>query len=88
VLLSRITIGLRKCGTGLCTNLFTECGYKFCWLLQAGRLRCLVYGKKQGALVRLFCGLALMIFLYFMSDVYLLVIIERVIAVLPCFWRG
>jgi hypothetical protein len=29
-----------------------------------------------------------MIFLYFMSDVYLLVIIERVIAVLPCFWRG
>ena len=46
-----------------------------------------VYGKKQGALVPLFCGLALMIFPYFISDVYLLVIISGVIAVLPCFWR-
>lgn len=46
------------------------------------------YGKKQGALVPLICGLALMIFPYFISDVYLLAIAGSVIAVLPYFWRG
>ncbi|MFT5590420.1 MAG: hypothetical protein ACI9ZF_002606 [Bradyrhizobium sp.] len=46
-----------------------------------------VYGKKQGALVPLFCGLGLMIFPYFMSNVYLLLIIGGVIAALPYFWR-
>ncbi|MFT5534792.1 MAG: hypothetical protein ACI8WM_001391 [Burkholderiaceae bacterium] len=46
-----------------------------------------MYGKKQGALVPLSCGLALMIFPYFVTNTVLLVIVGSVMSVLPYFWR-
>ncbi|KAB2661779.1 MAG: hypothetical protein DVB31_11985 [Verrucomicrobia bacterium] len=46
-----------------------------------------IYGKKQGALVPLLCGLALMVFPYFVSDTILLVAIGGVLVALPFFLR-
>jgi hypothetical protein len=46
-----------------------------------------MYGKKQAALVPLCCGLALMIFPYFISNTYLLALIGSAITALPYFWR-
>lgn len=46
-----------------------------------------VYGKRQKAVVPLICGLALMIFPYFVSNTLLLVAIGIVLAVLPYFVR-
>ena len=46
-----------------------------------------VYGKKQKAVVPLICGLALMIFPYFVSNTWLLVAIGIVLMVLPYFVR-
>lgn len=46
-----------------------------------------IYGKKQKAVVPLTTGIALFIFPYFISNVYLLVIIGVVLVVLPYFVR-
>ena len=44
-----------------------------------------LYGKKQRAVVPLVCGLALMVFPYFIASAFLLVAIGIVLAVVPCF---
>jgi hypothetical protein len=46
-----------------------------------------IYGKKQRAVVPLVCGLALMVFPYFVSNVMLLVGIGVLLMALPCFLR-
>jgi hypothetical protein len=46
-----------------------------------------VYGKKQGAIVPLLCGLALMIFPYFVSNIALLALIGIALMVIPYFVR-
>jgi hypothetical protein len=46
-----------------------------------------LYGKKQQAVVPLFCGLALMIFPYFVSNTILLVVIGAALIALPYFVR-
>lgn len=47
-----------------------------------------VYGKKQQAAVPLVCGLALMIFPYFVANTVLLVAIGVVLIVVPYFVRA
>jgi predicted membrane protein len=42
-----------------------------------------VYGKKQKALVPLFSGIALFVFPYFISNVYILVIVGVILVMLP-----
>jgi hypothetical protein len=46
-----------------------------------------LYGKKQRAAVPLVCGLALMIFPYFVSNTILLVVIGVALMVIPYFVR-
>jgi len=46
-----------------------------------------VYGKKQKAIVPLTTGIALFIFPYFISNVYLLVLVGAVLVALPYFVR-
>lgn len=46
-----------------------------------------LYGKKQQAIVPLFCGLGLMIFPYFVSNTILLVVIGAALTALPYFFR-
>lgn len=46
-----------------------------------------VYGKKQKAVVPLFCGLGLMIYPYFVSNTILLVAVGAVLTALPYFIR-
>jgi len=46
-----------------------------------------LYGKKQRAVVPLVCGLALMVFPYFVSNVVLLVGIGVVLMAIPYFLR-
>lgn len=46
-----------------------------------------VYGKKQGAVIPLLCGLALMIFPYFVSNTILLVVIGIALLAIPYFVR-
>jgi hypothetical protein len=46
-----------------------------------------VYGKKQKAVVPLFTGIALFVFPYFLSNVYLLVAVGAVLVALPYFIR-
>jgi len=48
-----------------------------------------LYGKKQQAIVPLFCGLALMVFpyFYFVSNTFLLVAIGVALTALPYFVR-
>jgi hypothetical protein len=46
-----------------------------------------IYGKKQRAVVPLVCGLALMVFPYFVSNVMLLVGIGALLIALPYFLR-
>jgi hypothetical protein len=46
-----------------------------------------VYGKKQGAAVPLVCGLALMIFPYFVENTFLLVAVGVVLMAIPYFIR-
>jgi hypothetical protein len=46
-----------------------------------------IYGKKQKAVVPLVCGLALMLFPYFVSNVLLLVGIGALLAAIPYFLR-
>jgi len=47
----------------------------------------LVYGKKQKAAVPLFIGITLFIFPYFISDVYILVIVGIILVAIPYFVR-
>ena len=46
-----------------------------------------IYGKKQKAVVPLVCGLALMLFPYFVSNIVLLVGIGALLAAIPYFLR-
>jgi hypothetical protein len=46
-----------------------------------------IYGRKQRAVVPLLCGLTLMVFPYFVSNVLLLVGIGVVLAAIPYFLR-
>jgi hypothetical protein len=46
-----------------------------------------IYGKKQGAVVPLLCGLGLMVFPYFISSTWLLVGVGVALAALPYFFR-
>ena len=46
-----------------------------------------VYGKRQQAVVPLVCGLALMVFPYFVSNTVLLVVIGAVLIAVPYFVR-
>jgi hypothetical protein len=46
-----------------------------------------IYGKNQRAIVPLFTGIALFIFPYFISNVYMLVSIGFILVVLPYFVR-
>ena len=46
-----------------------------------------VYGKKQQAIVPLLCGLALMIFPYFVSNVLVLVVVGMALMAIPYFVR-
>lgn len=46
-----------------------------------------VYGKKQRAWVPLCCGLALMVFPYFIANVWLLVGVGALLCGLPYFYR-
>jgi hypothetical protein len=46
-----------------------------------------IYGKKQRAVVPLVCGLALMVYPYFVPNVMALVVIGIVIAAIPYFLR-
>jgi hypothetical protein len=47
----------------------------------------LIYGRKQRAVVPLLCGLALMVFPYFVSNNILLVVIGVVLMAIPYFFR-
>lgn len=42
-----------------------------------------VYGKKQAAVMPLVCGLALMIFPYFVTNIYALVAVGLILIALP-----
>jgi len=47
----------------------------------------LIYGRKQRAVIPLVCGLALMIFPYFVSNTILLIAIGIALIVIPYFVR-
>lgn len=47
-----------------------------------------VYGKKQGEVIPLLCGLALMIFPYFVSSTLLLVALGAVLIAIPFYYRN
>ncbi|MGD8939476.1 MAG: hypothetical protein PVJ72_08850 [Gammaproteobacteria bacterium] len=46
-----------------------------------------IYGRKQRAVVPLMTGIALFIFPYFISNIYMLVIVGSVLVALPYFVR-
>jgi len=46
-----------------------------------------VYGKRQQAIVPLFAGIALCVFPYFISNVYVLVLVGVALMALPYFVR-
>ncbi|MDY0746498.1 hypothetical protein SNE35_18440 [Paucibacter sp. R3-3] len=46
-----------------------------------------VYGKKQGAIVPLLCGIALAVFPYFVTNTWLMVVVGVVLAAVPYFVR-
>ncbi len=46
-----------------------------------------IYGKKQKAIVPLLTGIALFVFPYVISDVYLLVLVGAVLVAVPFFIR-
>ena len=47
----------------------------------------LIYGKRQGHVVAWVCGLALMIYSYFLSDPYLVVAVGACLMAVPRFVR-
>ena len=46
-----------------------------------------IYGKRQSALLPLFCGLALMVFPYFFSSTLWLLLIGGALMAAPWYWR-
>ena len=44
-----------------------------------------VYGKKQKTIVPIICGVGLMVFPYFISNLYILILLSIVLVVLPFF---
>lgn len=46
-----------------------------------------IYGKRQSSIMPMVCGVALMVYPYFVSNVYLLVIIGLVLMALPYYYR-
>jgi len=46
-----------------------------------------MYGKKQAAIVPMICGVALMVYPYFVSNTIVLVVIGVVLAAVPYFVR-
>jgi hypothetical protein len=46
-----------------------------------------IYGRRQRAVVPLLCGLALMVFPYFVSNAILLVVVGVVLMAIPYFFR-
>jgi hypothetical protein len=42
-----------------------------------------IYGKKQKAIIPLLCGIGLMLFPYFISNVFIFIIIGGVFVILP-----
>ena len=46
-----------------------------------------IYGKKQENWVVFLCGLVLMVYPYFISNTYILVLVGSVITAVPYFWR-
>jgi hypothetical protein len=46
-----------------------------------------VYGKKQGRLVPVICGLALMVYPYFISNTVIVVVVGILLTVIPYFVR-
>ena len=46
-----------------------------------------VYGKKQNAIVPLVCGVALMVFPYFVTNVILMIVVGLFFSALPYFVR-
>jgi len=46
-----------------------------------------VYGKKQGRLVPLICGLALMVYPYFIENTVIVVVVGILLTVIPFFVR-
>ncbi len=46
-----------------------------------------IYGKKQQSWIPLACGIALMAYVYFITNVYLIVALGVVIAAVPYFLR-
>jgi hypothetical protein len=46
-----------------------------------------IYGRKQRAPIPLLCGIALMVFPYFVSNIVLLVAIGAILIAIPYFFR-
>jgi len=46
-----------------------------------------IYGKKQKAIIPLFCGIVLMILPYFIPNMYILILSGIIIAAIPYFIR-
>lgn len=46
-----------------------------------------IYGKRQGVIVPLVCGVALMIYPYFISSTWLLLVIGIALMAVPYFFR-
>ena len=57
-------------------------------LLGSVGLAFFVYGRKQRAIVPLLCGVALMVFPYFVSNTGLLVAVGAALMAVPYFFRG
>ena len=57
------------------------------WGVLFGSLGCgyFLYGKKQGAVIPLVCGLLLMVFPYFISNTALVVLVGLALAAIPWF---
>ena len=56
-------------------------------LLSAIGLGFFIYGKRQHAPVPLVCGIALMVFPYFVSSVWVLVLVGAALMAIPYFLR-
>jgi hypothetical protein len=81
-----IRVGPGAAGAAIITNIQTW----LLWGLLFGSigLGYFIYGKKQRVVVPLVCGLALMVFPYFVSNVILLVGIGAILVAIPYFLRG
>jgi predicted membrane protein len=77
----------RLCWTTKCEVALNESWLLWGLLFGSFGLGFFVYGKKQRAVVPLVCGLALMIFPYFISNTILLVGIGVMLIVVPYFVR-